>query len=398
MQHSWLRDSDLAALFTAIEAVGGEVRVVGGAIRDALLGREVHDVDLAVNMPPDQVGAALSKAGFKVVPTGIAHGTLTIVAHHKGYEITTLRHDIKPDGRHTQVEFTDDWAADAARRDFTFNALYANKSGVITDYFDGRTDLEQRCVRFIGDPCERIREDVLRILRLFRFYAQIDDAAHPAHIEPKSLDAACELAHLLSSLSAERTGKEIVRLLASPNPLAACRLMEQGGVFQFIFPAPPNIDRLVRLIVIEKGQVQPDSIRRLAALLSEDVADDVAQRLRFSKVESYKLRVLSAVLRTWGVPLSPADVRQKIYDFGNELARDGYLLLATEHVFPLQDVLNQTENWLAPKFPLQGKDIHALVTAGPQMGEILKKTEKWWRDKDFAPDKAACLDYAKKLY
>lgn len=380
-----------------IERHGGQIRVVGGAVRDALLGREVHDIDLAVNLPPERVTAILKNAGFKVVPTGIAHGTVTVVANSKGYEITTLRHDINPDGRHSQVEYTDDWLADAARRDFTFNALYVDKYGAITDFFDGQADLAARYVRFIGDPHERIREDVLRILRLFRFFAQIDDPACSAKIDPKSLLAAYELASLLPSLSAERVGKEIKGLLKALNPLPACRLMHEGRVLSLILPELTQIDRLERLLKAEEGLVAPDPMRRLAALLDGDPAQ-VAQKLRLSKHETAALMILSGVSVQWRDMASIFDVRQKLYDYGQDVTRNGIVLLAANLKIPLSDWLSVVDAWGAPSFPLQGKDIQKFgIKEGPRIGEILKQTERWWRSKDFKPDKEMCLAFAKEI-
>ncbi|MDD3183130.1 MAG: CCA tRNA nucleotidyltransferase [Alphaproteobacteria bacterium] len=395
-QHPWMRRAGLVFILQAIKSEGGEARVVGGAVRDALLGRDVHDIDLAVNLTPDHVSQILFAAGLKVVPTGLAHGTLTVVADHKGYEITTLRRDIMPDGRRTKVAFTKDWATDAARRDFTFNALYLDAHGHITDYFDGLGDLAKRHVRFIGRPCERIREDVLRILRLFRFYAQIGGPDHPASIDSESLAACYELAHLLPNLSAERIGREITRLLAMQNPLPACLLMKQGQVLHHILPELTRVDRLEKLLRNEPVQGERSVMCRLASLIDGD-GTLVASRLRLSKADTKHLDVLCRVLKEWHI-VTAFDVRQKIYEYGADITRDALLLLTVDRQIPFNTFLSIIEVWETPTFPLKGKDIQLLgIKNGPQIGHLLKQAEIWWREHDFTLSKSDCLEYVKSV-
>ena len=240
-RHSWLNDAALCRILDAIKAGGGEARVVGGAVRDALVGRTPGEIDLAVNLPPEKTAELLTKTGLKVVPTGIAHGTITAVSDHRGFEITTLRRDVETDGRRAKVAFTDDWQADAARRDFTINALYADADGRLYDYFGGRADIAAGHVRFIGDAAARIKEDVLRILRFFRFAAWFGRGAFDA----ESLAACREWTGLLPKLSAERIAKEILKMArAAPKPAPIWQAMIENGILEPILPEAKNVARL----------------------------------------------------------------------------------------------------------------------------------------------------------
>ena len=387
-------EAGLVAIMKAITRAGGEARIVGGAVRDALLGKPVHDVDLAVNLVPEQVITALGNAGIKTVPTGIAHGTVTAVADGKGYELTTLRHDIEPDGRHTKVEFTDDWLADAARRDFTFNALYLDGRGRIHDYFGGRADLEDRCVRFIGDPQERIREDVLRILRIFRFFAQICTLDKPSRLDPLSYHACTKLVGLLPTLSAERVGHEIKRLLGAENPYPACALMDQAGVLATILPEAIRLERLKNIIRVEHGHVGPSAIRRLAAL-TEGQSDGIAKRLRLSRKEGDRLALLADFSSGHCDVRSVKQLRQKLYDHGVEAITEALFLCASDHDVPVAEYLEEIKRWKRPAFPIKGKDLQKIgFKEGPEMGTALKIVESWWRERDFSPDKDDCLKQA----
>jgi poly(A) polymerase len=388
----WLASEDLLRIMRAIAAGGGEARIVGGAVRDALLGRAVGEVDLAVNLAPDQATVALNKAGIKVVPTGIEHGTVTAVVNGKGFEITSLRRDVETDGRHAKVAFTNDWQQDAARRDFTFNALYADASGTIYDYFNGRDDLAQGYVRFIGEARERIREDVLRILRFFRFYAWFGKGVADA----EALSACRDLAGLLPQLSVERVWRELVKLLNADDPLPALELMRQCGVLHEVLPEATDSARLKTLLTVEaKHGVAPSAMRRLAALLPRDVgqAAQIAKRLKLSKREADRLWIL-AVSHMKGA-LSPEAFRSLMYQIGPENARDE-LLLNAEADANLGVFLEEQLKYSRPVFPIGGEDLLKLgIKPGPEMGTILHAVEDWWIAQDFHPDRAACLDQAK---
>ncbi len=387
----------LRRLMEAIKAGGGEARFVGGCVRDALSGRAVRDVDLAVDLPPEKTAEILAGAGLKVVPTGIAHGTVTAVADHKGYEITTLRRDVETDGRRAKVVFTDDWQADAARRDFTFNALYADDRGKIFDYFEGQADLARGHVRFIGQARDRIREDVLRILRFFRFHAWF--GLGPP--DEAGLVACQELSHLLPQLSAERVWREISKLLAAQNPLPAWQIMQGQGILVHVLPEATEVARLERLLTVtHEYDAQTSSLVRLAALLKPEAsAVAVAQRLRLSNKEAGRLEALRALPVRLRESLEAKSLRRVLYASGAAEVRDALCLLgAQEPGLDLQEALAEIGRWEKPLFPVQGSDILKLgVAAGPAVGERLRAVEAWWVEQDFRPVRAECLARAKSL-
>ncbi len=260
----WMEAPATRAVIAALTARGAQVRFVGGCVRDALLGRPVTDVDIATPDEPGRVIELLETAGLKAVPTGVDHGTVTAVAFGRPFEITTLRHDVETYGRRARVAFTDDWTADAARRDFTFNAMSCSPEGRIHDPFGGIADLRARRVRFVGRAEDRIREDVLRLLRFFRFYAHY--GAPPP--DPEALSAARSLAPLLPTLSGERIAAETLKLLAAPDPAPVMGLMREQGVLAHVLPEAQRIDRLARLTAIETALGLPlEPVRRLAAVL-----------------------------------------------------------------------------------------------------------------------------------
>ena len=377
-------------LLTALREAG-EARVVGGAVRDVWVGRKVGDIDLATTLPPERVMEILAKAGIKTAPTGLAHGTITAIIDHIGYEITTLRRDVETDGRHAQIAFTDDWREDAARRDFTMNALYIDAEGRLYDYFDGAADAEKGRVRFIGDARARIREDVLRILRFFRFYAFFGKG----EAEKEAVAACFELAPMIPHLSAERIARETAKLLTAENPLGAWRLMVESGVTQHFLPEASRLARLRDLLETEKRhRVAPVAWVRLAALVpqEEKIAVSIAERLRLSKREAEVLRVLAllpSMLRG-----KPAALRGAIHDYGVEACRAA-ILLNGENIGENFGVIDAWEN---PVFPIKGEDIVRLgIPAGPRIGEILRGVETWWREGDFRADRKACLEQARRV-
>ena len=356
----WTRRSELAELVAALGE--GNARYVGGAVRDTWLGEPVKDIDIATPLEPVEVIERLDAARIRSVPTGLKHGTVTAILPAGNVEITTLRRDVATDGRHAEVAFSRDWKDDAARRDFTINALYADPHSLeIFDWFGGLNDLRQRCVRFIGDARQRIREDHLRILRYFRFQARF--GSEPADEEAER--ACAELAPTLKGLSRERVGWELQNLLALPDPEPTVARMAELGVLTVILPeADPAA--LEALIAVEKEQgVAPDPIRRLAALLPADpaVAEQVAARLRLSVAQKKRLAV--AARRERGEP------RALAYRLGREEAIDALLLTGR----PVADL----DEWDIPTFPLKGGAIVARgVAAGPEVARILQAVEARW--------------------
>jgi len=368
----WRHHPGFDALCDILGAGEDEVRLVGGAVRDGLLGLAVNDIDLATIHAPEEVMKRLKAAGVRAVPTGIAHGTITaVLADHHPIEITTLRRDVSTDGRRATIAFTDDWREDAARRDFTMNALYARpQSGEIHDYFGGLDDLAARQVRFIGDARARIAEDHLRILRYFRFLARF--GALPP--DAQAYAACIDQANSLMALSRERIADELMKLLALPDPCAVLALMIEGGIFTPVLPEikGDGLIRLKRLIAREaEADLPPSPSLRLAALLPADaaIAEKVGARLKLSN--KARKRMVAALTP----PPPHAHARELAFRIGSESAVD-HLLLREED--PMQD-LALVRDWQAPDFPVGGKDLLALgVTPGPQIARLLGRIREEW--------------------
>ncbi|KQM17349.1 CCA tRNA nucleotidyltransferase [Novosphingobium sp. Leaf2] len=378
LQAAWMARDDLRDLVSALGP--DNARYVGGAVRDTLLGLPVKDIDMATVLTPDQVIAQLDAAGIRTVPTGIAHGTVTAVLPGGPVEITTLRHDVSTDGRRATVAFAQDWREDAARRDFTINALYADPlTGEIFDWFGGLDDLAARRVRFIGDARQRIREDHLRILRYFRFQARFGSS--PADAEAES--ACADLAATLKGLSRERVGMETMNLLGLPDPAPTIDRMAQLGVLAVILPEA-KVTGLAALVAQERAQgIAPDPVRRLAALLPcrPAVAEQVAARFRLPNAQKKRLALAA------GREDGPHDPRALAYRLGRDAALDR-LLLAGHDASAILD-------WTPPALPLSGGQIVARgVSAGPEVARILRAVEARWIAEGFpdAPRVAALLD------
>jgi poly(A) polymerase len=382
-----LPDADWRArpgLRRIVGALGADaVKIVGGAVRDTLLGLPVTDVDLATPLLPQEVTRRLEDAHVKVIPTGIAHGTVTAIASGDHHEITTLRRDVETDGRRATIAFAGDWREDAARRDFTINALYADPdTGEIDDWFEGLADLAAGCVRFIGDAPARIAEDHLRILRFYRFAARFGRG----ELEPVSHAAAIDARQSLKSLSRERVADELLKIMALPDPRAILLQMADDGIFSVVLP---ELDlefgsALDQLHANEDAVAAPAApLRRFAALLPADatIAEQVASRLRLS---TRQRKYLAALARHRGAVLPPA--RQLAYAVGIDAARDIYLLASDEAAAAAAK--GALAGWDVPQLPLKGGDIIARgVTAGPEVARLLKEIESAWVEEDF-PDAA----------
>lgn len=374
----WRHRPGLDALLCALGTQDGLARYVGGAVRDGLLGLPVNDLDIATSLPPTAVMERLRDGGIKVVPTGIDHGTVTAVLADGPVEITTLRRDVSTDGRRATIAYTDDWREDAARRDFTINALYADPmTGAISDYFGGIADLEARRLRFIGDAEARIAEDHLRILRYFRFLARYGDNEVDGHAY-----AACvAAANSLMALSRERIADELMKLLAVASPVTALRLMVEGGILRPVLPevAMEGVDRVEALIVREaKASLPPSAVRRLAALLPPDaaVADQVGARLKLSNKARKRLAV--ALARDG----AEESMKALAFRIGMEGAVDRLLL---ESARPFE-ALEQLQGWTPPRLPISGGAlIKRGLTPGPDVAKALQQVERQWVAEDF-PD------------
>jgi poly(A) polymerase len=376
----WRHRAGLAELAEVLAADGGGARFVGGAVRDTLLGLPVADIDIATPLDPHAVMARLKAAGVKAVPTGIAHGTITAVLPDGPIEVTTLRHDVETDGRHARVAFTDDWQADAARRDFTMNALYADPaSGAVFDYFEGLADLKAGRVRFIGDPLQRIAEDHLRILRFFRFHARFGDTPDAA-----GLDACTARANDLMALSRERIAAELLKLLVARGAVETVALMVERNIFAPVLPeiGTAGVERFRRVADAEgHAELTPNPIRRLAALLPDDpaIGEAVGARLKLSNVD--RKRLVSALDDEVGAPHPLA------YRLGTEMALDRWLLHVIE---PMDRDLGARDisTWPVPHFPLSGGAIVARgVAKGPDVARLRRQIEDQWITEGF-PDAA----------
>ena len=401
----WMTAPESLAVFDALASGGADARFVGGCVRDAWLGRPVKDIDIATHAPPERVMELLEGAGIRVIPTGIAHGTVTALCGGKPYEITTLRRDVETFGRHARVEFTDDWIEDAARRDLTMNALSCTPDGSMFDPFGGLADLAAGRVRFVGEARRRIEEDVLRLLRFFRFHA------HYGRGEPdaEAMAACRELAPRLPTLSGERVRRELFRLLTAPCAASVWRLMMGQGIMVHLLPEAMDTDRLERLIAVERDLgVTPDPTRRLAAVLDSDQpgALRAAEALRLSNHERDRLlAMVEPPVALAPAALTPAGdrkaLRQALYRLGDaELFGDLLLIAAAIHDGPLDLTALRRATAVAAdlpglKLPIAGRDLLELgVPRGPAVGETLKRVEEWWIAEDFQPGRDACLEMA----
>jgi poly(A) polymerase len=392
---SWIDAKSTVKVIAALDAAGIDFRFVGGAVRDGLLGRPVSDIDLATPSKPEAVMQAVEAGGLKAVATGLKHGTVTAIADRKPFEITTLRRDVETDGRHAVVAFTDDWREDAARRDFTMNALYADRDGEITDYFGGTADALGGHVRFIGDAEARITEDALRILRFFRFHAHYGQGA----LDADGLAAAFKLAGMIDRLSGERVRVEIFKMLAADDPAPVWQAMIDAGIMAHVVPAAGRVDDLSKMVELEHALGLPsDPLRRLAALTgvpSAALTENLKTRLRLSNRDA---DYLGALVRQGNrlTLVARGAFGRALYGVQPDWVRDAAMLSAVEIAKPGPKVLAQLNlfisTWAEPRFPLTGADLQkAGVEPGPDMGKLLDVIEQWWVTSDFKPDRDGCL-------
>lgn len=370
---AFLAEPGLAAVMAALP----RARVVGGAVRDTLAGLAVADIDLATPDLPGQVVASLRRAGLRAVPTGLAHGTVTALAGGRGYEVTTLRRDVATDGRHAVVAFTEDWREDAARRDFTLNALSMSGDGTVCDYFGGIEDLRAGRVRFVGDPAQRIAEDYLRILRFFRFHARYGRTPP----DPAALSAIREGVPGLSRLSPERVWSELRRILAGPDPRETVALMASLSVLAAVLPEGADPARL--------GQAMPDDpLLRLAALSTGD-AEAAADRLRLSNAARARL----VALRAGPTPRPENDdatLRRLLADTPADVLV-GRVWLADDGDAGRAALRARLDGMERPVFPLAGRDVLPLgVLPGPEVGLLLDAVRRWWLEGGCVANTEAC--------
>lgn len=376
----WRHRPGLDGLLSALDARQGTARFVGGAVRDGLLGLPVNDLDVATTIDPQSVVDRLTDAGIKAVPTGIDHGTITAILPDGPVEITTLRRDVSTDGRRATIAYTDDWRQDAARRDFTINALYADPaSGAISDYFGGVADLKARRLRFIGNAAARIAEDHLRILRYFRFLSRYGGD----ELDAEAYAACVDAAKSLMALSRERIADELLKLLGGESPVHALRLMAEGGIFQPVLPEVEmaGVDRVAQVIAREaEAGISPAPLRRLAALLPPDpaLADQIGARLKLSNKARKRLMVALEPVA------GQESARALAHRVGVEGAIDRLLLDPARPAGAVEDV----RDWTPPTLPIGGGALIARgLPAGPDVAKALQEVQRLWVAEDF-PDAA----------
>ena len=399
---AWMTGPAVAPVVTALGEAGVDVRFVGGCVRDSLLRRPVQDIDIGVPLPPDEAVKRLKAAGLRVVPTGIAHGTVTALSAGAAFEVTSLRRDVETDGRRAAVAFTDDWREDALRRDFTMNALSLRPDGAVFDHFGGLADLEARRIRFVGDPVERIREDYLRILRFYRFAAQFGIAAG----DPASRAACSAHASRIGELSRERVGQEFLKTLAAPFAGDAADAMAADGILDAVAAVAWNPARLRRMAALElELDLPPDPCRRLAALIGDAArADMLGRSLRLSRKQADRLLAIlqlapDAAPDPDGTPADAAQrkaLRAALYRHGAEAWRDASLHAAASRdsaeIEPLRRLVRAAAGWERPVLPVRGADLAARGISGPAVGKGLKFVERWWIAQDFRPGREAALE------
>lgn len=395
LRPAWLLWNETQTLIGAF--TGSPLRFVGGAVRDAILEREVKDVDAATTLTPDAVMQLLARAGINAIPTGMAHGTVTAVIGGKHFEITTLRKDVETFGRHATVEYTDSWEEDAKRRDFTMNALYLSPEGELTDYFGGENDAKEGRVKFIGSAKERIAEDYLRILRYFRFWAHYGKTAP----DNEALTACAAAADKIAALSAERIQHEMLKLLAAPKSYHAIGFMIERGIFAHVFgfelQAATALRRLEEMTAAFSESVSaPAKIVALCA--SPEHAQIVISRWKLSNALAAQIQNFCELSRAIVTTLSFPEQKKLIRKYGNAVFREAVMLAwakgneMIEKSHPYHAMLMLAREWQAPAFMIGGKDLQALgIAEGKQMGEVLKQLESAWEMSDYKATKEELL-------
>ncbi len=386
----WLNAPETLAVMTALSGEGGEARFVGGCVRNALLGAPVDDIDIATTLTPQESMLRVQAAGLKAVPTGIEHGTVTVVARSRPFEVTTLRRDVTTDGRRAVVAFTTDWREDAARRDFTMNALYADMSGEVHDYSTGIADLRAGRVRFIGDADQRIAEDHLRILRLFRIHAWYGKG----ELDAEGLRASAAACGQIKTLSGERIQREMLKLLAAETPVPVLRKMAATGVLGEVLPGDLLFERFQAVCATDVEHFfDADGVLRLGALLGDAEQGVVlATRWRLSNAHRDRLALMLGARAKIVSYMSIRDVRRALYLLGVAPFKDLVRLRWAEdgkasNGVQWRTLLALADGWVKPALPLTGANVMAAgVPHGPLVGRVMQEVEEWWIDSDFTDD------------
>ena len=391
-----IKNKKILRLFMVVKRHGGVLRFVGGAVRDALRGIEGSDLDFATDLSPDELAEACLEEGLKTVPIGIKFGTVGVLIYDELVEVTSLRKDVKTDGRHAEIEFTDNWEEDASRRDLTINAVYADEKGNVFDYYNGIEDLEKGRVRFIGSASQRIKEDYLRILRFFRFYS-LFGSGKP---DKKALEACIENREGLKNLSMERIRDELFKLMLTPRAAETMQIMQDNNILSYVMPDAKRIDALdflMRLTASKKVPGKP--LRRIFTIYQPDVAlaENLAVRMRLSRKEKQEFIRWASTDISLSEFMDENGLRRLIYTYGKEFAADKFLLLLSKNKEALPDwyaIWKSIENMPIPVFPLKGKDLIASGTVSQQeIGKKLKALENLWINSGFSLDKKQLLQH-----
>ncbi len=379
------QDKKIFRLFRTVEKHGGILRFVGGSVRDALAGIGGFDLDLATDLSPEELAEACAENGFKTVPIGIKFGTLGVIVNDTVLEVTSLRRDIKTDGRHAEVEFTSDWEIDASRRDLTINAVYADEKGNVFDYYNGISDLEKGIVRFIGSPSQRIKEDYLRILRFFRFHSIF--AKTPA--DEKALAACVENKAGLKNISLERIRDELFKIILTPNAGKTLKIMSDNDILSSVLPSMKNFEKLdLMMTSTENSQAGRDALRRLFVLFEpdEDLAENLAVRLKLTK----RQRQNFVDWARCSVELEDYENKDRltalVYNHDKDFAVDKLIImlaLENKSMADFEQKIDFIQNIIMPIFPIRGKDILGFCSDNRQIGQILDELEKRWIDSNF---------------
>ncbi len=381
--HPWLISGPLTRLTGILNHDGVNARMVGGCVRDALLGRDITDIDLACSLPPEEAMRRLENAGIKVIPVGIRHGTIMAVIGGNHFEITSLRRDVKTDGRHAKVAFIDDWTEDARRRDFTINALYLDQDGSLYDPCSGLKDIAARRVRFIGEAAARIKEDALRILRFFRFAARIGQGK----LDGDGLQACIRYRDMIDSLSGERLAQELFKILGAENLLPVMNIMADEGILARIVAGHKSLTDFIRYVRLENALGRCDILARLSCLVRETAVDQTVRRLKLSRKQAAKLMIYCRHDVIMEPDCREKFLRRMLYRYGREAVVFALLCCRAQGKIddqPFRHMLDHAESWTIPDFPLTGQDlIGAGVEPGPSMGNSLRRLEELWIESDF---------------
>lgn len=394
-----VKDHEILRLFRAVEAYGGVLRFVGGCVRDAIKGIDGFDIDLATDLTPDELVEACQENDIKTVPIGIKFGTVGVVINGQILEVTSLRKDIKTDGRHAIVEFTDDWSVDASRRDLTINAVYADEKGNVFDYYNGINDLENGIVHFIGKPKNRIKEDYLRILRFFRFYSRFGKT----EIDKDALDACVENKDGLKNISTERIRDEILKILITPNAVKTLKIMADNGIIENYIPYPKNFESLEFLTKWFDDTKYPNAdVRRIFIILNPDkkTAEKISAMLKFSnKKRDYFVKFANIEITLEDL-LNEDNIAKFIYLYGKDFVTDKLIITLALEKFKVIDLhkrIDNIKNAIVPIFPIRGKDIIALGAENQTIGKVLDALDALWVKSNFSMNRDEILAEAKLL-